>query len=395
MKAISGAETGWGPGSGAAKSARGAAAEVRSGIAFRGAKAGTNDEMRSGAETEAGKGAGGGADASAGLETAIQSKSVSRSRNSNPDIAVVIPLYNKEETIGRALSSVIGQTLLPGEVIVVDDGSTDDGLKIVREYAEKFPFLRWFSQENGGVSSARNAGAAATSARCICFLDADDEWEPGYLQEMTRLILQQREADFYSLRYRLRRNGQFEYPSVFCGEDFSGIVPDFLTAYRKGYGLIHSSAVSFRRDFFEKLGGFPESVHNGEDIWLWLRAGILGTFAFSAHIGSTVHKEDLTSEIRRRDHVPYHLDAYIREMEQFAPEVQRPLKRFLMKNLALHWAAAKTEQNRWLSDKLLACAWQLNGFYGLGIKMADLLPADLFYYLARKRVSYRQKESGT
>src|SRR5690625_3896683 len=105
-----------------------------------------------------------------------------------PDIAVVIPLYNKEETIGRALKSVTSQKLLPAEVIVVDDGSTDDSLKTVREFAEKFHFLKWFSQENGGVSSARNAGAAAATARTLCFLDADDAWEPGYLEEMARLI---------------------------------------------------------------------------------------------------------------------------------------------------------------------------------------------------------------
>src|SRR5690625_2624189 len=61
-----------------------------------------------------------------------------------PDIAVVIPLYNKEETIGRALKSVTSQKLLPAEVIVVDDGSTDDSLKTGRGFAEKFHLLKWF-----------------------------------------------------------------------------------------------------------------------------------------------------------------------------------------------------------------------------------------------------------
>src|SRR5690625_5801866 len=108
----------------------------------------------------------------------------------HPDIAVVIPLYNKEETIGRALKSVTSQKLLPAEVIVVDDGSTDDSLKTVREFAEKCHFLKWFSQENGGVSSARNAGAAAARARTLCFLDADEEWEPGYLVGVSHMLYQ-------------------------------------------------------------------------------------------------------------------------------------------------------------------------------------------------------------
>src|SRR5690625_2938544 len=142
-----------------------------------------------------------------------------------PDIAVVIPLYNKEETIGRALKSVTSQKLLPAEVIVVDDGSTDVSLKTVREFAEKFHFLKWFSQENGGVSSARNAGAAAATARTLCFLDADDAWEPGYLEEMARLIQQYPNAHFVSLRYRIHRNGPFEYPSVLSKQKLTALDP--------------------------------------------------------------------------------------------------------------------------------------------------------------------------
>lgn len=307
------------------------------------------------------------------------------------DIAVVIPLYNKEKTIRRALLSVVQQNVLPRQVLVVDDGSTDNSLNQVKALAQEYPLIEWITQKNGGVSRARNAGAAQTSAACICFLDADDQWESGYMEELTRLIQKYPEADFFSLRYRLHRNGRFEYPSIFCNDDFKGIVPDFLTAYRKGYGLIHSSSVCFRRSFFEELGGFPSEGHSGEDLWLWLRAGICGTFAFSAEIGSTVHKEDITSELRRRKHVPYHIASYVPQLGNYPRDVRRPLRLFLMKNLALHWAAAKTEQNRWLSEKLLGYARELDSPFGMALKAADYLSADFFYYLARKRVSYRQK----
>lgn len=336
-----------------------------------------------------------------------------------PDIAVVIPLYNKEATIRRALLSVVQQSVLPRQVIVVDDGSTDEGPGIVKQLAGQFhtPFseqtMRQFSeqpdqqivdqsassnrgiqlitQKNGGVSRARNTGVAQTSARLICFLDADDQWEPDYLQKLTRLIQQNEGADFYSLRYRIHRNGRLEYPSIFCGDDYSGLVPDFLTAYRKGYGLIHSSAVCFKRTFFEELGGFPVDRHNGEDLYLWLLAGIHGRFAFSAELGATVYKEDLTAEVRRQEHVPYHLTYYTENLKTYPKTVQQALRLFLIKNLTLHWAAAKKEKNSWLSGILLGYAKKLSLPFGILLQMANLISADIFYYLARKRVSRRQK----
>lgn len=309
----------------------------------------------------------------------------------HPDVAVVIPLYNKEETIRRALMSVVQQSLPPRQVMIVDDGSSDGGLETVMAIAEDYPFVEWMTQKNAGVSMARNAGVRHTSANYICFLDADDEWEPEYMSRLTRLIQNHQEADFYSLRYRLHRNARYEYPSVFCGDDYSGVVPDFLTAYRKGYGLIHSSSVCFRRTFFEELGGFPADKHNGEDLYLWLLAGMRGTFAFSAELGSTVHKEDLTAEVRRQKHIPYHLSYYTENLKKFPKASQQPLRLFLIKNLTLHWAAAKKEKNPWLSGILLGYAKKLSRPFGILLQIADLLSADLFYYLARRRVSRRQK----
>ncbi len=94
-------------------------------------------------------------------------------------VSVVIPAYNVEKYIGRAIDSVLAQTRRPDEIIVVDDGSTDNTAEVIRSYGSKVCFIR---QENAGASVARNTGVQAATSEWIAFLDADDEWLPEKLQ---------------------------------------------------------------------------------------------------------------------------------------------------------------------------------------------------------------------
>lgn len=101
-------------------------------------------------------------------------------------ISVVIPLYNKQREIGEAVRSVLAQTLLPREIIVVDDGSTDGSAEIVRSIGS--PLVRLVPQPNAGVCAARNHGIEESTGEYIALLDADDAWEPGFLAEITAMI---------------------------------------------------------------------------------------------------------------------------------------------------------------------------------------------------------------
>ena len=101
-------------------------------------------------------------------------------------VSIVIPLYNKAPYIERALHSIRAQTLSDFEVIVVDDGSTDDGASIVAAYSD--PRVRLIRQSNAGPGPARNAGIAEAKGEFIAFLDADDEWLPTYLEENVRSL---------------------------------------------------------------------------------------------------------------------------------------------------------------------------------------------------------------
>ena len=106
--------------------------------------------------------------------------------NPTSDISVIIPLYNKASSIERTLRSVLGQRVLPREVIVVDDGSTDDSASIVERIDS--PLVRLLRQENRGVSAARNRAMAEASGRWVALLDGDDCWEEDYLLNVEHLI---------------------------------------------------------------------------------------------------------------------------------------------------------------------------------------------------------------
>ena len=98
-----------------------------------------------------------------------------------PQFSVVIPLYNKAHTIVHTLSTVMRQNYADYEVVIVDDGSTDNGVQLIREHF-KDPRIRIFHQENAGVSVARNRGIEEAKGDWVAFLDADDEWLPDYLK---------------------------------------------------------------------------------------------------------------------------------------------------------------------------------------------------------------------
>lgn len=101
------------------------------------------------------------------------------------DISVVIPLYNKSDFVRKALRSAVEQSYKPREVIVVDDGSSDDSLLVVRNFKEEsiYPNIKIISQHNQGVSKARNTGIESASFDYIALLDADDEWDCFILDE--------------------------------------------------------------------------------------------------------------------------------------------------------------------------------------------------------------------
>ena len=192
--------------------------------------------------------------------------------------SVIIPLYNKAPYIEKALRSVLEQTFNDYEMIVVDDGSTDDSYSVAKSVLEasERPF-KLIHQENSGVSTARNKGVAASSGEYICFLDGDDWWAPTFLEKMDELIQDYPEAGIYGTNYYYVKNGR-QRVCVKIAE--TGYI-NYCKVYSEGMAMpLTSITVSMPREVFNESGGFRKGLKMGEDFDLWIRIALKYKVAF-------------------------------------------------------------------------------------------------------------------
>jgi glycosyltransferase involved in cell wall biosynthesis len=305
------------------------------------------------------------------------------------DLTVIIPLYNKAETIGRALQSVLDQVAMPRAILVVDDGSQDNSIQIVREFQKEHSQIQLVEQENQGVSAARNKGAMESKTTFIAFLDADDEWLPEHTTNLQLVISTNQEADFFCLPYVIDSPKGNLKPRVTLPDSFNGLIDNFVQTYSNGYGLIHSSSVCFRRSFFFKVGGFPVGENSGEDLYLWLKSGLDGVCAAINRRSVILHKEDIGSQERRKKYVPYHVSYFSEHLKEYSPEQRGVLKNFLTKNILLQWAAAKIEKNPWQRKILRSYMYELNKVSWLLLLFSEMIPARLFNMIRNRRIKSR------
>lgn len=186
-------------------------------------------------------------------------------------ISVVIPLYNKAATIERAINSVLNQTVQDFELIVVNNGSTDGGEKIVRQIEDNR--LKLVEQENKGVSMARNRGVEAAQSEWVAFLDADDEWRPTFLETVLHLKEQYPDCSVCATAYqRCNANGVTEdikLQKVPSEESYR--MDNYFEVASLSDPPFCSISVMVRKASLEAFGGFPKGVHQGEDLLTWAR----------------------------------------------------------------------------------------------------------------------------
>lgn len=208
--------------------------------------------------------------------------------------SVVIPLYNKSLYIEKTIRSVLDQTFRNFEIIVVNDGSTDDGpekvLKIIHDLEPQTtnpeprtpnPKIRLINQSNSGVSVARNNGFKVAHYDYISFLDADDWWDKNYLMEMTKLIKNFPEAALYGTNYYEVKFGRKKVANIGVNINFQAGYIDYFTVYSKTFWMpITSSSSIIDKKTFEYNGGFNSALKFGEDFDLWARLALHSKIAF-------------------------------------------------------------------------------------------------------------------
>ena len=178
------------------------------------------------------------------------------------EVSVIIPAYNAAAFIQKAIDSALNQTFQNLEVIVVDDGSTDDTVHLIKGYGNKVTLLQ---QKNSGAAAARNFGAQMAAGKWLAFLDADDLWESDKLEKQMAL------SSIYSWSYT---------DSVFFGHGFDGTLKSSdVSPHQKGWVLpvlvvnnfIGTSTVLLNKEVFMAEGGFDPSLKALQDWDLWLK----------------------------------------------------------------------------------------------------------------------------
>lgn len=192
-------------------------------------------------------------------------------------VSVVIPLFNGGRFITQALDSVFAQTLTPHEVIVVDDGSTDDGPNIVANYAITHPLIS-LVKPNGGQSSARNFGIAESSGKLIALLDQDDVWYPNHLLELSRPFLQTHNQPLgwaYSNIDQISEDNRLWLREAHSNSSITHPKRNLNTCLAEGMFILPSASV-ISREAFDAVGGFDEQLYGYEDEDFFLRLFVNG-----------------------------------------------------------------------------------------------------------------------
>ncbi len=177
----------------------------------------------------------------------------------------------------KAIQSVLTQTFMDYELVIVDDGSKDDSAVIAEKNIENHSNCRLIRQENAGVSMARNNGVAASHGDYLCFLDADDWWEPTFLEEMSKLIEEFPDAGIYGTSYTIVNETKHKTRVAPIGVD-SGFEKGYINysqVYAKTLAMpLTSISVAIPRIVFDEMKGFPQGIKLGEDFLLWIHIAL-------------------------------------------------------------------------------------------------------------------------
>lgn len=248
-------------------------------------------------------------------------------------VSIVIPLYNKEKQIAKTLQTVLNQSYQDFEIVIVNDGSTDRSVDEVKKFYDYR--IRLVTQQNAGVSAARNRGIEEAKGEYIALLDADDEWHIDYLTSQIRLAKDYPLCDVFVSNYLFKdRDGKTSQTIIrgipFTGEN--GILSNYFVVAAASHPPMWTSAVMARKSAFMKVGGFPTGIKSGEDLLTWARLACEYKIAYSKAPLATFNVEgyDVREKPKR---IPAEVDVVGNELERLAKEFNPNG----IKNYIAHW----------------------------------------------------------
>ena len=190
-------------------------------------------------------------------------------KTKQPKVSVIIPTYNSAKYLLPAIDSILNQTYTDYEIIVIDDGSTDNTYEIIKPYLEQ---VRYIQQENQGVSAARNRGLNLARGELIAFLDADDLFLPHKLAEQVAVFDQQPDIGIVNSGFRIIKEDGEVVTDIERWKEIPDLTPEVWLLHKP----VLPSAMMFRREWFDKVGGFDRRFFSCEDVEITLRMVING-----------------------------------------------------------------------------------------------------------------------
>ncbi|MGJ8680777.1 glycosyltransferase family 2 protein [Paraglaciecola sp.] len=255
----------------------------------------------------------------------------------NIKFSVVIPLFNKVDSIERTLTSITNQRLAPSEIIVIDDGSTDGSAEKVESLG--IPNLTLVRQSNQGVSVARNNGVSLAKHKYVAFIDADDQWSVFFLYEMNKLIQRFPNHECFASAYQKVLEGEcFKDPKIVMSEVSAqgDVMNDYFAVCAEGDLPFMPSSLIMTIDLFESVGGFPAGEAMGEDQALFSNIALQTGIVYSPLVLMLYHTDSENRACER--HLPKDLLPFAKRLMIQAVEGKRSekSKRDMIKYCAAH-----------------------------------------------------------
>ncbi len=217
--------------------------------------------------------------------------------------SIIIPSYNKQNYIARAINSVLNQTYQNFEIIIIDDGSTDNSISVIKQFKDKR--IKLFVQKNLGVNNVRNKGIEKAVGNYIAFLDADDEFLPNYLKIMYNLIKKYSNNKFFGCAFK-RIYQDNTSALIKFGKQKNFIIKDFISEVaRNEKFFVHISSIVVKKEVFDVVGKFfsrSPKFNSGitilDDLDLWIRISWKYPLVFSNKIGCIYYTNTPINVIR-------------------------------------------------------------------------------------------------
>lgn len=268
----------------------------------------------------------------------------------SPFFSVIIPLYNKEEYIEDTITSVLNQNFKDFEIIIVNDGSTDNSLIEVKKFKDKR--IKLYSQNNQGLSHTRNNAIKKSKGLFMAFIDADDYWKPNHLEQLKQLITDFPNNGLYATAYTLKKSKNTYHTAKYndLPNNFRGIVPSFFK-HSLQHCVAWVGAMCIPKVIFDSIGFFDPEIYSEQDIDLYIRIALKYDFVLDASKVTSIYNrtmDDNMSNYSEKISISKFLNAYKEEEKN-----NKDLNKYMDLNRFSTLVFFKLSGNKFLEKQLL------------------------------------------